>query len=98
MADLRELETLIATFEAARIAFNAADANDDGAEFEKYYDAEIAVITHPCRSIEDIRLKARFLLDNDGPNDTVQNCFVPESGEPVLNVFLRSLLGEGGAQ
>lgn len=91
MADLREL---IDAFAAARAAFLAMPEDDDEctAEWDAYCRAEYAIVTYPCRSMEDVRQKARFFLDNDAPNDTLQN----DSNEAglALDQFLRSLLGE----
>jgi hypothetical protein len=92
MADLREA---IDTFTAAKSAYDNATVEDDGPKWDAYEAAEHAVIIYPCQTIEDARLKARFFLDNDGPNDTLRNC-VSERGH-VLDAFLRSLIGEAQA-
>lgn len=90
MADLHEL---INAFAAAKAAYDR-NADPDGPEWDAYEAAEHAIIVYPCLTIEDVRLKARFFLDNSGPNDTLRNCFSADG--PVVDVFLHSLLG--GAQ
>jgi hypothetical protein len=73
------------------------DADPDGdcevPEWAAYEAADTAVIAFPCMSLDDVRLKARFVLDNDSPYDSVQNCTIGPEGEDVLRLFLRSLLG-----
>lgn len=95
MVDLRDLTE---AFTAAKAAWdstvNATDY-DDPKLWDAYEAAEHAVIIHPCKSLDDVRLKARFFLDHDGPNDTLRNCMSQEG--PTLDYFLRSLLGEEGA-
>lgn len=94
MANLSEL---IDAFAKASTAYRAAEANnldakaEDFPEWEAYEAAEHAVIIYPCRSLEDVRTKARFFLDNDGPYDTIRNCVLGE--EETLLLFLRSLVG-----
>lgn len=91
-----ELETLIARFFDAQRAYDAVPAEqDDDPQFEVYEAAETAVITYPCKTVGEVQRKARFFLENDGPNDTLRNCF--NNAGPTLNRFLRSLLSEGGA-
>jgi hypothetical protein len=90
MADLHEL---IDAFTAAKSAYQAA-AEGEGPEWDAYEAAEHAVIVYPCQTIKDVRVKARFFLENSGPNDTLRNCD-SESGH-TLDLFLRSLV-EGGA-
>ncbi|MDR7034525.1 hypothetical protein [Mesorhizobium sp. BE184] len=91
MADLREL---IDAFAQASAAYNAAPeaADWDSPEADAYEAAEHAVIVAPCETAEDVRMKARFFLDNSGPNDTLRNC--EDAAGSDLDRFLRSLLGE----
>lgn len=91
MADLREL---IDAFETARAAFLACPEDDDECvvEWEAYCKADEAVIMFPCQIIDDVRLKARFFLDHEAPNDTLRTGH--HGDDRTLDVFLRSLLGE----
>lgn len=80
---------------AARRLWDIADPDGDcdGPEWLAYETAETVALMSPCETIEDVRAKARFVLENEGAFDTVQNCFFEEG--VFLTVFLRSLLGEG---
>lgn len=78
----------------AKKAFDAADCDNDGVEWEAYEAAEHAVIVHPCSTIDEVRVKANFFLTNHAPYDTIRNCY--NSEEETLLPFLRSLLGDGG--
>lgn len=91
MADLCEL---IDAFAAARKAFLGAPEDDDECvvEWEAYCKAEDAVIAFPCQTIEDVRLKARFFLDHEAPNDALRTGH--KGDDRTIDVFLRSLLGE----
>lgn len=89
MADLREL---IDACVKAKAAFDAADVNNDEAEWNAFDEAEDAVITYPCRSLEDVRTKARFFLETESSYDTIRNSYT--TTEDTLMSFLRSLLGE----
>jgi hypothetical protein len=93
MADFARLkiETAIARFIETKQVYDCT-AEDDGPEWDAYEAAEHAVIFYPCRTMDDVRIKARFFLENEGPNDTLQNC--PIGPARALDVFLRSLLGE----
>lgn len=99
MANLREL---VEAFNVAKGAWDAlCEADPDGEddnppEWEAYEAAEHAVIVHPCQTIEDVHLKARFFLINAGPNDTLRNCLTGDQ-DWTLDCFLRSLLGEGAS-
>lgn len=86
------LQDVIKTFVAAKDAYDRAGDWVDEEDEDAYLAAEHAIILYPCQSMEEVRLKAQFFLDQCGPNDTLQNCS-DESG-PMLNRFLRSLLGE----
>jgi hypothetical protein len=68
------------------------DGDCDGPAWLAYEAAETAALRAPCETIDDVRAKARFVLENGTAYDSVKNCFLDE-GE-VLTVFLRSLLGE----
>lgn len=92
MADLREL---INAFLAAREAYENALDDDEGftgPEWDAYEEAEHAVIVYPCQSLDDVRTKARFFLENESSYDTIRNCY--STTEETLLPFLRSLLGE----
>lgn len=92
MADLREL---INVYTHAKAAFDAADPDCDEPEWNAYEAAEHAIIIYPCRTLDEVRHKARFFLENSGPFDTIHNCYT--TTEATLLPFLRSLLGEEGA-
>lgn len=91
MADLLEL---LASYDRAKAAWNEADPDGDcdGPEWDACDAAETAVIAAPCLTIEDVRAKARFVLDNGAAYDSVKNCSIGD--EDVLQLFLRSLLGK----
>lgn len=89
-ADIRKL---IDAFAVAKLAYDAAtEDNDNPNEWDAYEAAEHAVIVYPCHTLDDVREKAGFFLDNYGPNDTLRNCADDTGSE--LDRFLRSLLGE----
>jgi hypothetical protein len=82
---------LIDAFAGAKAAYDIV-AEGDTPEWDAYEAAELAVIVHPCQSMDEVREKARFFLDEAGPNDTLRNC---RSGDnTALDLFLRSLIGE----
>ncbi len=88
-----KLKALIDAYEKAREDYENAAPEDPGTpEWEAYEAAEHAVIICPCRSLEDVRTKARFFLENESPYDTIRNCHTQT--EEALIPFLRSLLGE----
>jgi hypothetical protein len=91
--DARDFKAVGARFVKARAEQEQAVQNGDeeGPAWDEYEAAEGAVIKFPCRTIEEVREKARFFLENDGPYDTIRNCFSNE-GE-TLRPFLQSLLG-----
>ncbi len=91
-----KLKALIDAYEKAREDYeNAAPENEGGPEWDAYEAAEHAVIIYPCRSLEDVRMKARFFLENSGLYDTIRNSRTSaEPEEEALMPFLRSLLGE----
>lgn len=87
----------IAAFEAARVAYEDAAPEFDGDPLWNAYEAtEHAVVVHPCETLDEVRLKARYFLENDGPYCTIADC-EDETGD-VLRTFLRSLLGAGEVQ
>ncbi len=92
MADLREL---ISAYHRAREAFENAWDDDEDATGQKWgakEAAEHAVVVYPCKSLDDVRTKARFFLENDSAYDAIRNCRT--ATEETLLPFLRSLLGE----
>lgn len=89
------LNQKIAAFLGAREALLASDEADDEAAWDVYEATEHEIIVHPCASIAEVRIKAKFFLDCEPAYDTIRNC-VGEH-EETLRTFLRSLLGEGGA-
>jgi hypothetical protein len=92
MANLRQL---IDDFATAKIAYDALgdDCDCEGPEWDAYEAAEHAVIVYPIRDLDEVRQKARFFLDEAGPNDTLRSCY--GSSGRCLDMFLRSLIGEG---
>lgn len=87
------LRDLIAAFEHARSAYStAAPEETDHPTWAAYEAAEHAIIVHPCLTLEEIQIKARFFLNNEAGYDTIRNCFT--ATEETLLPFLRSLLGE----
>ncbi|CDZ54018.1 hypothetical protein [Neorhizobium galegae] len=53
--------------------------------------AETDVIEHPCLTLDDVRRKVLFVLDDENVFDSVSNCTI--AGEHALYSFLRSLVG-----
>ena len=92
---MSDLSKLIDTFTTVRAAFLAASDDDSSSEWDAYCKAEDAIINSPCRTIEDAHLKARFFLDHEAPHDTLRNGSDDEGW--ILDRFLRSLMGAGGA-
>ena len=85
---------LIDAFADTKAAYEKV-AEGDTPEWNAYEAAEHAIIVHPCQSMDDVRQKARFFLDEVGPNDTLRNCRVSStSPERCIDLFLRSLCGE----
>lgn len=96
MADLREL---IDAYRQAQAAWRKLDdetvgVTDGSPEWRAYEDAENAVLFFPCQTLEDVRLKDRFVLDEDSAYDSLKNCYFSDTGEDVLKGFLRCLTGE----
>lgn len=95
---LTTLSDLIIAFKAAQVAYEVAfkeaeakaDGEGDVPEWDTYEYAEIAIIEYPCRTLDDVRIKARFFLDNPASYDTIRNCSY--SQEETLLPFLRSLV------
>lgn len=89
------LNSLIEDYRKAKEAYEkAAEEEDDfnGPDWDAKEAAEHAVIMYPCRSLGDVRTKARFFLENESSYDTIRNC--RSVTEETLRPFLRSLLGE----
>lgn len=88
------LNSLIEGYRKAEDAYEKATEEDDfnGPDWDAKEAAEHAVIMYPCRSLDDVRTKARFFLENTSPYDTIRNC--RNATEETLRPFLRSLLGE----
>ena len=96
MVDLREL---IEAYRQAQAAWRKLDdgtigVTDNSPEWQAYENAENAVLFFPCQTIEDVCLKARFVLDEDSAYDSLKNCYFGDTGEDVLKGFLRCLAGE----
>lgn len=87
------LDSLIEAHSKAKEAYeNAAPDQAGDPLWNAYYAAELAILKHPCRTIEEVRTKARFFLEDTGAYDTLRRCC--EKDEETLMPFLRSLLGE----
>lgn len=90
-----KLPLLIATFHEATAVRDAAWARgDDDADGPEQVDLEVAedaVLRFPCQTLDEVRVKAQFFLNNSGPYDTIRNCF--DAKEETLLPFLRSLAG-----
>lgn len=89
------LAKLIGDYRAIQAAYRAIDEADPrNAELWQAYEAaDYAIQKHPCTSLEEVREKASFLLDDDMAFDSVESCRGP-GGEPMLAIMLRSLLGQ----
>jgi hypothetical protein len=87
------LHELIESYHAARLAFNAADDDRDESGWEVLITAEHAVFDFPCLTLEDVREKALFFINDPGANDALHNDSY-DSESTALDRFLRSLLGE----
>jgi hypothetical protein len=94
MSDLRNL---IKAYYVAQAAWRKLDeatvgVTDNSPEWRAYDAAENAVLFFPCQTIEDVRLVARFALDEEMALDSLMNCTIGDV--PVVSIFLRALLGE----
>ncbi|MCO5140852.1 MULTISPECIES: hypothetical protein [unclassified Shinella] len=88
------LTDLIEAHLAATAEFRITDEghiNEEGI-WDRKEEAELAVMRCPCRTIEDVRAKARWALADDVVQDSIRNCHIDQ--ERILMIFLRSLLGE----
>ncbi|WP_313760199.1 hypothetical protein [Rhizobium sp.] len=90
------LAEAIATWEAAEAAFRSAVVADPSNDHDKLFEAkeaaELALITHPCLTIDDVRAKATIAIRDGNVFDSLTNCNI--DGEHVQMIFLRSILGE----
>lgn len=89
------LSHLLAAHAAAQAAWDAIKHLEDPpfqAIFDAKEKAELAVNMFPCATMDDVRRKAEFVLNDANAYDSVRNCFVNETH--VLKLFLRSLIGE----
>lgn len=95
-ADDRGLQTKIDAFLAARQVFLADSTyEEDSASWDAYCQTEHEVIIHPCTTMDEVRMKARFFLECEPAYDTIRNC--RRQDEETLRPFLRSLVGEVAA-
>ena len=94
--DNRTLTELITAFHTTYAALESADPDrdqgTDSVEWGAWEDVEHAIVRYPCRTLDDVRVKARFFLENEGAYDTIRTC--ENATEETLYPFLRSLLGE----
>ncbi|MGZ9718751.1 hypothetical protein [Rhizobium miluonense] len=90
------LTEAIASYKKAQRAWwtlcRVSDDTDDSREWHAYEAAADDVLYHPCRNLDEVREKARFITSNDNAFDSLRNCYLPD-GTAVLVQFLRSLLG-----
>jgi len=98
-AESATLQTLITKLEETRAEYRRqyeidCDSRGTDEAYNAMADAELAVIAHPCTTLAEVRRKAALALADDMMMDSLTNCTIRD--EPVMNVFLRSLLGEAG--
>lgn len=90
------VEVAIAAYHAAEAAWRPHELSEETAEtralFDAKEDADNAVMIAPCRSLEDVRAKARLCFSDENVMDSLENC--TWANERVLTQFLRSVLGE----
>lgn len=92
-----ELRKRIDAFKAAREAYRKCEEDGEASTIRGAYEAaEESVLSCPCRTMADVRLKADLILSDDDLNDTVRNCSTMKNGQHVrsLTPFLLSLKGE----
>lgn len=94
---MADLSKLIAAYHSAQAAWRKLDEETDelvnnSPEWQAYEDAENGVLFFPCQTIDDVRLVARFALDEEMALDSLMNCTIGDV--PVISIFLRALLGE----
>lgn len=92
------LERAIVNWREANEALTAARVSNPAVDHDEEYSArdaaETAMILHPCETIEDVRRKARIIMEDENVFDSVADCLVEPQGEHMLMGFCRSLLGE----
>ncbi|WP_431321647.1 hypothetical protein [Rhizobium sp. YTU87027] len=95
------LNELIERYKIAQKAWlnlfeDAAAENNPSPEWDAYERAEAALLYYPCKTIEEVQIKAAFILGDANAFDSVKNCFRTFDGKEVhvLSLFLQSLLGE----
>lgn len=90
------LADAIGKWQAAENAFRKEvtpdPKNDHAALWNAAEAAELAMIKEPCRSMEDVRAKARVALQDENVFDSLRNCGL-DPNDTVLHQFLASLLG-----
>lgn len=70
------------------------DKAGDSVEWNAYEDAGDAILNYPCATMDEIRIKAAFVLSDENLTDTLMNCYRTVNGaeEYCLLPFLRSML------
>ncbi|MBB5043466.1 hypothetical protein [Shinella fusca] len=93
------LVQLIATYAEAKWIWETQWCEDedkagDSVEWSAYEDAGDAILNYPCASMDEIRIKAAFVLSDESLTDTLMNCYRTVNGaeEYCLLPFLRSML------
>jgi hypothetical protein len=93
---LSDVGSAIAAYHAAEGAWRPHELADETVEtkalFQAKESADNAVVRAPCRSLEDVRAKARLALSDENFMDSLENCTWGD--ERILRQFLRSILGE----
>jgi hypothetical protein len=93
------LVQLMATYTEAKRVWETQwledeDKAGDSVEWNAYEDAGDAILNYPCASMDEIRIKAAFVLSDENLTDTLMNCYRTVNGaeEYCLLPFLRSML------
>ncbi|WP_156379722.1 hypothetical protein [Rhizobium sp. Leaf383] len=90
------VEVAIAAYHAAEAAWRPHELSDETprtkALFAAKEAADNAVMIAPCRSLEDVRAKARLCFSDENVMDSLQKR--TWANERVLTQFLCSILGE----
>jgi hypothetical protein len=87
------LHDAIFAFVAAQKDYSNCTSSDDEDHVSSIMqEAETVVLNWPCRTMEEVCAKARFVLKDDGMQDTLLNCY--DGQEPCLLPFLRSLCAD----
>jgi hypothetical protein len=91
---LSGLVDTIAAYHTANEAYHQATKRegDPKAEWDAYEEALFAFINYPCRSLDEVREKAAFALQDEYIHESLRDGAL--ENEWLLTLFLRSLVGE----